>query len=235
MGRYRGQGGGAEPFERLAKTRREPVQEMVREKDGVAAPLAQRRNPQGHPVQAIEEVFAEFAMPHLLFEILIGGADDPHIDLDRLPPADPLDHLILQETQQLDLQRWRQVADFIEKQRAAVGALDLADRAFNGPGKGAALVTKSSLSSRVSGMAAQLIGTNGWSARGPSSCSAWARASLPVPLSPRISTATSVAASFSMLRHSRSIVSSPVTIRSIGEGCGRARRRRFSASRPESR
>ena len=31
-------------------------------------------------------------------------ADDAHVDRDLLPPADPLDHALLQETQQLGLQ-----------------------------------------------------------------------------------------------------------------------------------
>ena len=31
------------------------------------------------------------------------------------PPADPFDDLVLQEAQQLDLQRMRQIAHFVEK------------------------------------------------------------------------------------------------------------------------
>ena len=53
----------------------------------------------------------------------------------------------------------------------------------------------SSLSSRFSGMAPQLMATNGPSARAPSRWMARATSSLPVPLSPRTSTAASVAAS----------------------------------------
>ena len=53
---------------------------------------------------------------------------------------------------------------------------------------------KSSVSSRFSGIAAQLIATNGPSARGLSTCSARANSSLPVPLSPSRSTVASVAA-----------------------------------------
>ena len=53
---------------------------------------------------------------------------------------------------------------------------------------------KSSVSSSVSGIAAQLIATNGASARGLSACSERANSSLPVPLSPSSSTVVSVAA-----------------------------------------
>ena len=52
----------------------------------------------------------------------------------------------------------------------------------------------SSVSSSVSGIAAQLIATNGPSARGLSACSARANSSLPVPLSPSSSTVASVVA-----------------------------------------
>ena len=43
-------------------------------------------------------------------------------------PADALDHALLQEAQQLGLQRDRQIADLVEQQRAAVRGLDLAER-----------------------------------------------------------------------------------------------------------
>ena len=45
----------------------------------------------------------------------------------RLPmPADALDHQILNRTQQLGLRRHRQLRHFVEKQRSAVGVLELA-------------------------------------------------------------------------------------------------------------
>ncbi len=50
---------------------------------------------------------------------------------------------------------------------------------------------KSSVSSRLSGIAAQLMATNGPSDRGLSACSARANSSLPVPLSPSSSTVAS--------------------------------------------
>ena len=59
---------------------------------------------------------------------------------------------------------------------------------------------KISLSSRVSGIAAQLTATNGPLARGESSCSVRATSSLPVPLSPLISTAAGVGAATSIRR-----------------------------------
>ena len=47
-----------------------------------------------------------------------------------MPPSDPFDHALLQKAQQLDLQSERQIADFVEEERPAVGRLDLADGLF---------------------------------------------------------------------------------------------------------
>jgi hypothetical protein len=54
----------------------------------------------------------------------------------------------------------------------------------------------SSLSSRLAGSAAQLMARNGPARRGDSAWSARATSSLPVPVSPRTSTVSSVAATF---------------------------------------
>ncbi len=59
---------------------------------------------------------------------------------------------------------------------------------------------KSSLSSSDSGMAPQLMVTNGPSARGERWWISWAMSSLPVPVSPVTSTLTVVGATFSTVR-----------------------------------
>ncbi len=59
-----------------------------------------------------------------------------------LAAADALDHALLQEAQQLGLQRQRHVADLVEKQRAAVGELELAGRLPHRAGEGALLVAE---------------------------------------------------------------------------------------------
>ena len=72
----------------------------------------------------------------------MGGADDPGVDRDRLAAADPLDHPLLQEAQQLDLERQRDVADLVEEQGAAMGELDLALGGLDRAGEGALLVAE---------------------------------------------------------------------------------------------
>ncbi|MNV48309.1 hypothetical protein D3C71_1402080 [compost metagenome] len=56
--------------------------------------------------------------------------------------AQALQLAALQHAQQLGLHRQRQLADFIEKQRAAIGALELALALADGAGEGAAHMAK---------------------------------------------------------------------------------------------
>ena len=94
---------------------------------GAAAPLAQRRHVDGHFADAEVQVLAEALLDDQRLQIPVGGADDAHVDRDLLASADALDDAVLQEAQQLGLQRQRHVADLVEEQRAAVGGFDLAD------------------------------------------------------------------------------------------------------------
>ena len=87
-----------------------------------------------------------------------------------------------------------------------------------------------SLSSRFSGIAAQLMATKRCLLRPLRSCSARASSSLPVPLSPSSSTEMSVDATFSIVRHSFSIASSAAMMPAIGDRSGSIARRRFSRS-----
>src|SRR5438132_14337613 len=70
------------------------------------------------------------------------GADDAGVDGDRLASADTLDHTLLQEAQQLDLKRQRNVADLVKEERSTLRYLDLADVRFDCAGERAAFVTE---------------------------------------------------------------------------------------------
>ena len=59
-----------------------------------------------------------------------------------LAPADPLDDAFLEEAQQLDLERQRDVAHLIEEQRPALRQFDLADVRLDRAGERAALVAE---------------------------------------------------------------------------------------------
>ena len=89
-------------------------------------PLAQRRHADRHDAQPIEEILAEPAVGDELVEAAVGRGDDADGDADRLLAADALELAVLQDAKQLGLRRFVQVADFVQKDRAAVGQLELA-------------------------------------------------------------------------------------------------------------
>ncbi len=93
---------------------------------GVGLAVAQRRDADHHLVETVEQILTKPPGAHQVLQILMGRADDADIDRNRLPAADPLDHAFLQEAEQLDLKRQRQIADLVQHQGAAVGQLDLA-------------------------------------------------------------------------------------------------------------
>ena len=64
------------------------------------------------------------------------------VDADVLRAADALERLLLEEAQQLGLQRRHHLADLVEEHRAAVGRLEQAALLLPRVGEGAALVAE---------------------------------------------------------------------------------------------
>ncbi len=81
------------------------------------------------------EVGAKAPFHHLLAQIAVGGRQHPHIDPQAAVITDTLNIAILQDAQQLRLQRQRQLADFVEEQRAVIGHLKFAAAVADSPGK----------------------------------------------------------------------------------------------------
>ena len=118
------------------------AQEVVGELGDVVEPLAQRRQADRHDVQAIEQILAEQALLDQPAQVAMGGGDDADVGLDRRAAADRHVLAFLQHAQQPGLRLGRHVADLVEEQRAAVRLLELAGRALDRAGEGAALVAE---------------------------------------------------------------------------------------------
>src|SRR5262249_24062993 len=131
----------------------------------VVAALAQRRQVDGEDVQPVVQVWPELPLLRPRLEVAVGGGDQPHVGADRLVAADALERLLLQDAQQLGLQRQRHVADLVQEQRAAADLLELADALAVGAGEGPFLWPNSSLSNSVSVLAALFSARNGALAR----------------------------------------------------------------------
>ena len=104
--------------------------------------LAERWHDEGHAVEPEVQIAAEPALLDLALEVAVGGGDEPDIDRARPERAEALDRVLLEDTQQLHLDRRRELADFVEEHRAAVGALEQTDLGAARPGERALLVAE---------------------------------------------------------------------------------------------
>ena len=93
-------------------------------------------------IKAVEQVFPEVAVTDQFFQILVGGGDDAHVHMDRRGATHPVELILLQHAQQTGLGLQRHIADFIEKQGAAVGLLETPDPLAVGAGESALLVAE---------------------------------------------------------------------------------------------
>ena len=115
---------------------------MPQQMRDVLAPHPQRRNRQRQNVEAIEQVLAKLSVFDPVEQFAVGRGYDADVDLDRLAAADRLDRAFLQRAKQFDLGGERQLADFVEEQRAAGGLDEFAGVAFGGAGEGALLMAE---------------------------------------------------------------------------------------------
>ena len=100
-----------------------------------------------------------------LLEIDVGGGHHAHVDVHRPARADRPHLALLQDAQQLHLQRRRRLADLVEEDRAAVRLLEQPFVSPTAPVNAPRTWPNSSDSSSVSVSAPQLTGTNGRAAR----------------------------------------------------------------------
>ena len=110
------------------------------EKRDVLAVIAQRRQRDRQNVEAVKQVAAETPFCDFLVQLPVGRGNDADVDPDVRRPADAFKAFLLEEAQQLGLQRRHHLRDLVEKHRAAVGALEQPALLHPRIGKRAALV-----------------------------------------------------------------------------------------------
>ena len=111
------------------------------------AGISSRARPQwwqqhGENIQSIVEVAAKLASIHHLRQITIRGSHQPNIHLVSPGATQALELLFLQYTQQFGLQRRRNIAHLVQKERAFVGQLETSNLLRDGSGECAFLVAK---------------------------------------------------------------------------------------------
>ena len=113
-------------------------EELFDEERDVFLAVAEGRNEEGDDIEAIEEVFAEVAVGDFFFEIFIGGGDDADVDVDGVGGADGEEALFVEGAEDLGLGFEAHVADLVEEEGAAVGALEGSLLFSRGRGSGGA-------------------------------------------------------------------------------------------------
>ena len=126
---------GVNAFVPGSQVRPEARQQVPRPARNVVGPLAQGRQVNLERVDAEHQVFAELAFGDHLLQVAVRGADHAHVDDERLVVAHAADFAAFQHPQQLGLHRLGQLADLVEKQRAAVGHLEQPDAMLVGAGE----------------------------------------------------------------------------------------------------
>src|SRR5438874_7378874 len=100
---------------------------MAGENGDVRGAIAERRNVKRNDIETIEKILTKTAVQDFLFEILVSSGDDANVHTNGLIGADRFEALFFEYAQNLGLSAEAHVADFIEKQSAAIGLLKFAD------------------------------------------------------------------------------------------------------------
>jgi hypothetical protein len=148
----------------------------------------QRRDPDRHDVEAEEQVLAERALADQRLERLVRGRDERAVDCSVWLLPEPL---VLALLQQLSILTWTAGVTSPISSRKSVPPSAASTRPGRRAGRaveGALLVAEELALDEASGNAAHCTRTNGPSRAAPPWWMARAATSLPVPLSPRMST-----------------------------------------------
>ncbi len=131
------------------------------------------------------------AMGHSLLRISIRRCQHAHIDVLLGAPSKPAEFALFEHSQQLGLGADRHLAELIQQQRSAGGQFEAPGAPLHRSGKRAFFVPENlAFNQGFREWPPQLTARNGRLLRGLRSCSVRATISLPVPLSPVISTET---------------------------------------------
>ena len=115
---------------------------MLRQRQDVLATIAQRRQFDRHHGKAIIKILAKHSLAHGLFQIDVSSRDDAHINAPRTGVAERRELALLNNAQQAHLGLGRNVANLVEKDRAAIGNFEQSFLGGNRTREGAARMTE---------------------------------------------------------------------------------------------
>jgi hypothetical protein len=94
--------------------------EKVSEKTDILTTIAQRRNRQSRGRDSIVKILTESTLAHATLEIPVGRREDADVHRFRSGGAHRAHLLAVEESQQLDLEGWIEVAHFVQEKGPAV-------------------------------------------------------------------------------------------------------------------
>ena len=112
-------------------------EEMRSEFGNIGRMIAQRGHAKRDDIQAVVQILAKAPIRDRFEQVHVGGRDDAHVDGNGFRTADALDLAFLQNAQQLGLQRQRHLADFIQKDGAAMRLFEQSNACIDGSREGA--------------------------------------------------------------------------------------------------
>ena len=115
------QGSIRNPFGLDAKLLGTLLQKVPRQCKHVLAAFTQGGQAQANHIEAMVQIFAEHAVLDALLQVLMGRSNHAQVGLDRIVAAHAVKMTVAQYAQQAGLQVRRHVANFIKKQRSALG------------------------------------------------------------------------------------------------------------------
>ncbi|OFV86925.1 MAG: hypothetical protein A2V74_06565 [Acidobacteria bacterium RBG_16_70_10] len=117
-----------------------PTEKQLCQRQDVLPAFPQWWQPEGDHIEPVVEVLAEAAGAHGLCEVDVGGRHEADVDVDGAGSAQPLEAALLDDPQELGLQRGGEVLELVEIQGAPGRHLDLARLGLSGVGEGPPLV-----------------------------------------------------------------------------------------------
>src|SRR5436190_7553654 len=143
-------------------------------------------------VQSVVQVLSKHSGSHRLFQVAVGRGQHAHVHRNRMTVADSLNLMILKDTEQRNLCFRRQIANLVEEDRAAIGGFEPAEAPLQRARERALLVAEELGGDERRGIAAQFTRMKARPARCDFLWMARAISSLPLPVSPLMSTVESV-------------------------------------------
>ena len=100
---------------------------MHGEQGNVLAPVAQRRQVQLDDIETEEEVFAEISLGDHFGQVAVRRGEEADVGGEGFVAADALEDAFAEHTEDFNLRGGIDLADLVEKQRAARGLLEASD------------------------------------------------------------------------------------------------------------